>query len=88
MISPVFDALADKVYRMIELGIIEVCDGSEWLNRNVIVRKPGKNRLSLIARQHYLYTRMPFALCNAAQRMCKLMDKIIGVSPPKNCLNG
>ena len=136
MISPpVFEALAEEVDRMLELGVIEECEGSEWLNRTVLVRKPGKNRLCLDSRdvnkytvkdtfplpnidshlQHleaskfiasidlkdaywqvvlekesrdktaftipgrplYQFTRMPFGLCNAAQRMCRLMDKII-----------
>ena len=136
MVSPaVQEALAAEVDRMLKLGVIEVCEGSEWLSRTVLVKKPGKNRLCLDSRdvnkftvkdtfplpnidghlQHleasryiasidlkdaywqvvldeksrdktaftipgrplYQFTRMPFGLCNAAQRMCRLMDKII-----------
>ena len=136
MVSPaVQEALAQEVDRMLKLGVIEECEGSEWLNRTVLVRKPGKNRLCLDSRdvnkvtvkdtfplpnidghlQHleasryiasidlkdaywqvvldkesrdktsftipgrplYQFTRMPFGLCNAAQRMCRLMDKIV-----------
>ena len=136
MVSPVvWEALTEEVDRMLDMGVIEECEGSEWLNRTVLVRKPGKNRLCLDSRdvnkftikdtfplpnidshlQHleaskfiasidlkdaywqvmleegsrdktaftipgrplYQFTRMPFGLCNAAQRMCRLMDKII-----------
>ena len=136
MVSPVvLSALAEEVDRMLRLGVIEECQGSEWLSRTVLVKKPGKNRLCLDSRDvnkvtvkdtfpipnidgHlqnlkasryiasidlkdaywqvvldeesrdktaftipgrplYQFKRMPFGLCNAAQRMCRLMDKII-----------
>ena len=136
MVSPVvLQALEEEVDRMLGMGVIEECPGSEWLSRTVLVRKPGKNRLCLDSRdvnkctvkdtfplpnidshlQHleasrfiasidlkdaywqvvldeqsrdktaftipgrplYQFTRMPFGLCNAAQRMCRVMDKII-----------
>ena len=36
-----------------------------------------KTAFSILGRPLYHFTRMPFGLCNAAQAICRLMDKVI-----------
>lgn len=36
-----------------------------------------KTAFSVPGRPHYQFTRMPFGLCNSAQTMCRLMDRVI-----------
>ena len=51
MVAPgVLSALAEEVDRMLKLGVIEECQGSQWLSRTVLVMNPGKNRLCLDSR--------------------------------------
>lgn len=40
----------------------------------------GKDRVHVPGRPLYHFTVMPFGMCNAAQRMCRLMDKVIPAS--------
>ena len=135
-VSPAIEKLlVEELNRMLSLNVIEIASGSSWNNPVTLVRKPGKNRLCLDAREvnkvtvkdayplphintllsrlgdtHYIsaidlkdafwqiplaeasrqktaftvpgqpqyqFTVMPFGLCNAPQRLCRLMDQAI-----------
>nr|XP_041631159.1 uncharacterized protein LOC121502206 [Drosophila kikkawai] len=69
-----------EVDKMLKLGVIEVSE-SPWSNRTTVVELDLEScpytAFTVAGRPLYQFAMMPFGLCNAAQRLCRLMDQVI-----------
>lgn len=72
---PYIDALLGRLQDTYFISSIDLKDAF-WQIPLAEDSRP-KTAFTVPGRPHYQFTVMPFGLCNAAQRLCRLMDKVI-----------
>lgn len=72
---PFIDALLGRLQDTYFISSIDLKDAF-WQVPLAIESRP-KTAFTVPGRPHYQFTVMPFGLCNAAQRLCRLMDRVI-----------
>lgn len=72
---PYIDALLGRLQDTYYISRIDLKDAFWQIPLSELSRP--KTAFTVPGRPHYHFTVMPFGLCNAAQRICRLMDKVI-----------
>lgn len=73
---PIIDGLLSRLGETYFISSIDLKDAFWQIELDPESRE--KTAFTVPGRPHYQFARMPFGLCNAAQTMCRLMDKVIG----------
>lgn len=72
---PFIDSLLGRLQDTYFISSIDLKDAF-WQVPLAVDSRP-KTAFTVPGRPHYQFTVMPFGLCNAAQRLCRLMDRVI-----------
>lgn len=73
---PIIDGLLSRLADTFFISSIDLKDAFWQIELDAESRE--KTAFTVPERPLYQFARMPFGLCNAAQTMCRLMDKVIG----------
>lgn len=73
---PIIDGILSRLGDTFYISSIDLKDAFWQIELDQTSRE--KTAFTVPGRSLYQFVRMPFGLCNAAQTMCRLMDKVIG----------
>lgn len=73
---PIIDGILSRLGDTFFISSIDLKDAFWQIELDQTSRE--KTAFTVPGRSLYQFVRMPFGLCNAAQTMCRLMDKVIG----------
>lgn len=73
---PIIDGIISRLEKTYYISSIDLKDAFWQIPLDIESRE--KTAFTVPGRPLYQFARMPFGLCNAAQTMCRLMDRVIG----------
>lgn len=73
---PIIDGILSRLDETFYISSVDLKDAFWQIPLDDKSRE--KTAFTVPGRPHYQFARMPFGLCNAAQTMCRLMDRVIG----------
>lgn len=73
---PIIDGILSRLDETFFISSVDLKDAFWQIPLDESSRE--KTAFTIPGRPHYQFARMPFGLCNAAQTMCRLMDRVIG----------
>lgn len=73
---PIIDGILSRLDETFYISSVDLKDAFWQIPLDSKSRE--KTAFTVPGRPHYQFVRMPFGLCNAAQTMCRLMDRVIG----------